>query len=163
MTDDCRELEKRLREEQAAHHQTRQGALAFAELAGQQANALHREIEDALRERDAAREALRDALKCYRGVSLDRACESCGGWGVRLYGSEATWRGGIGGAAMTRDTCDACWGSGDRERAGIDLRTMVAKLCAAREALREACDLFASDGYDLCLPARRQDLARLLA
>ena len=39
-------------------------------------------------------------------------CGECKGAGVKLYGSTSTWRGGIGGCAMTTDVCDACWGSG---------------------------------------------------
>lgn len=49
-------------------------------------------------------------------------CENCQGSGKRLYGSTSTWRGGIGGAAMTTDVCDKCWGSGDKYKLGTDLR-----------------------------------------
>ncbi len=41
-------------------------------------------------------------------------CRECGGSGYKLYGSTATWRGGIGGQAMTNDVCDYCWGSGSK-------------------------------------------------
>lgn len=40
------------------------------------------------------------------------------------YGSTATWRGGMGGAAMTRDVCDQCWGSGDKHEPWTDLRKL---------------------------------------
>ena len=40
------------------------------------------------------------------------ACAKCSGLGTRCYGSTATWRGGVGGQALTSDVCDACWGSG---------------------------------------------------
>lgn len=43
-------------------------------------------------------------------------CRECGGSGYKLYGSTATWRGGIGGQAMTNDVCDYCWGSGSNSR-----------------------------------------------
>jgi len=49
-------------------------------------------------------------------------CTKCRGSGVRIYSSTATWRGGMGGAAMTRDVCDECWGTGDQDRHGVDLR-----------------------------------------
>lgn len=52
------------------------------------------------------------------------ACRVCQGAGVRAYSSTATWRGGIGGQAITGDVCDACWGSGDRWRPGADLRKL---------------------------------------
>jgi hypothetical protein len=48
--------------------------------------------------------------RCIEG----ELCSDCAGWGVKLYGSTATWRGGIGGQAMTTDVCDVCWGSGDK-------------------------------------------------
>lgn len=44
---------------------------------------------------------------------FDKICVTCGGAGKRVYGSTSTWRGGIGGAAMTVDVCDRCWGSGE--------------------------------------------------
>lgn len=49
-----------------------------------------------------------------RGVQ--DACEDCGGFGVKVYPNTATWRGGIGGNALTNDVCDKCWGSGDQSR-----------------------------------------------
>lgn len=42
----------------------------------------------------------------------DKVCRRCNGAGIAIYGSTATWRGGIGGQAMTSDVCDQCWGSG---------------------------------------------------
>lgn len=60
-------------------------------------------------------------------------CQQCEGSGTQLYPSTATWRGGIGGAAMTYDVCDKCWGSGEQERPWTDLR----KLEAERDALIE--------------------------
>lgn len=47
---------------------------------------------------------------------IDTPCKECGGWGVKTYGSTATWRGGIGGSALTDDVCDNCWGSGDENK-----------------------------------------------
>lgn len=57
----------------------------------------------------------------YRHVG-EYPCARCTGLGRVLYGSTATWRGGIGGRAMTPDVCDKCWGSGDALRHGVDLR-----------------------------------------
>jgi hypothetical protein len=54
----------------------------------------------------------------------DYPCKLCTGTGVRTYGSTATWRGGIGGQAMTPGVCDCCWGSGDAERPWINLREL---------------------------------------
>lgn len=47
-----------------------------------------------------------------RGVQTP--CERCSGFGYRAYGSTSTWRGGIGGSAITGGVCDHCWGSGDQ-------------------------------------------------
>lgn len=41
-------------------------------------------------------------------------CPECNGSGYKTYGSTATWRGGIGGQAMTTSVCDQCWGSGSK-------------------------------------------------
>ena len=46
-----------------------------------------------------------------RGVNY--ACTRCNGLGTITYGSGSTWRGGVGGAVMTIDVCNHCWGSGD--------------------------------------------------
>lgn len=60
-----------------------------------------------------------DLLKrmlAWRGLAYREPCKECGGSGVVTYGSTATWRGGIGGSAMTEDVCDKCWGSGDADK-----------------------------------------------
>jgi len=63
-----------------------------------------------------------DRQAIYKSLILNRIgdfatpCLSCQGLGVKVYGSTATWRGGIGGSALTDDVCDHCWGSGDNER-----------------------------------------------
>lgn len=56
---------------------------------------------------------------------VDEPCKACGGAGNRAYGSTATWRGGIGGQAITSDVCDSCWGTGDAHRKGADLRVLM--------------------------------------
>lgn len=48
-------------------------------------------------------------------------CKACGGAGRIMYPSAATYRGGIGGSAMTEDVCDRCWGSGDENNPGENL------------------------------------------
>lgn len=60
------------------------------------------------------------ALLDWRGVTVP--CPICTGSGRRGYANTATWRGGAGGQMMTDDVCDACWGSGDADRPGVDLR-----------------------------------------
>ena len=57
-----------------------------------------------------------------RGV-ID-TCTKCGGTGTVVYGSTATWRGGIGGQMMTNDVCDKCWGSGDEHKHWTNLRAL---------------------------------------
>lgn len=60
-----------------------------------------------------------------RGVHTP--CDACHGLGIKVYASTATWHGGMGCAAMTHDVCDECWGSGDKNRHGMDLRKMTAE------------------------------------
>lgn len=60
----------------------------------------------------------------WRGIDGPDVCRTCDGIGKRMYGSTATWRGGMGGAMMTTDVCDACWGSGDRYHPGADQRRL---------------------------------------
>ena len=60
----------------------------------------------------------------WRQVPEDDVCPTCYGSGVSLYSSTSTWRGGIGGQAMTIDICDSCWGSGRKSRHWMDLRTL---------------------------------------
>lgn len=49
-------------------------------------------------------------------IKYQLSCIRCHGDGIRLYGSTATWRGGIGGAAMTYGVCNLCWGSGIKDK-----------------------------------------------
>lgn len=67
-----------------------------------------------------------ERLLRLRGVHPEDACPTCRGVGRRMYSNTSGWRGGIGGAAMTYDVCDACWGSGDAHRPGVDLRSLMA-------------------------------------
>src|SRR6185436_16912885 len=60
------------------------------------------------------RDGFYEEMLSRRDLTPENACLSCGGFGVRVYGSTATWRGGIGGQALTNDVCDKCWGSGHR-------------------------------------------------
>ncbi len=62
----------------------------------------------------------------WRGIPEGQACTRCHGSGGITYGSTATWRGGIGGAAMTHDVCNLCWGSGWDNRPWTNLK----KVCA---------------------------------
>lgn len=71
----------------------------------------------------------------HRGV--EEACKKCGGSGKVMYGSTSTWRGGIGGSAMTSGVCDSCWGSGCLLRKGTDLRQLEAQLRGANAQVRE--------------------------
>jgi DnaJ-class molecular chaperone len=58
--------------------------------------------------------------------SVEVPCQKCHGSGVSRYGSTSTWQGGAGGAEMTTDVCDQCWGTGDERRTGADLRELTA-------------------------------------
>lgn len=82
-----------------------------------------------------------DHFLFWRGIrSEEDACETCQGSGLRVYSSTATWHGGIGGAAMTRDVCDKCWGSGDKTRPGLNQREWFYR--RDREVAERAATLF---------------------
>lgn len=79
-----------------------------------------------------------------RWRDVEDPCSRCHGTGRIIYGCGATWRGGAGAACIERDVCDACWGSGDRFRSGVNLRQLrdeeskrVAE--AAVDALARSC------------------------
>ena len=58
----------------------------------------------------------------YRGIT--KPCAACMGAGARAYGDTSTWRRRTGGAVITHDVCDACWGSGDATKPWTDLRAV---------------------------------------
>lgn len=62
----------------------------------------------------------------WRGVRGE-PCERCGGRGSYLYGSGATWIGGMGTAAMTLGICDSCWGSGEKDNPWENLQTLLTR------------------------------------
>lgn len=84
-----------------------------------------------LAKRDA--DDINDRFLEWRGV--ETACKDCGGAGRKAYGGTSTWRGGIGGQAITSDVCDLCWGTGDANRKGADLRKLT-RTDAALAAVR---------------------------
>ncbi len=57
-------------------------------------------------------------------VRREDPCPRCNGQGSIYYSSTATWRGGMGGASMTHDVCDICWGSGEQHDPWTDLRKL---------------------------------------
>lgn len=65
----------------------------------------------------------RDLLD-WRGIETQ--CDRCSGSGRIVYGSTSTWRGGIGGQAMTGDVCNKCWGSGDEGHPWTNLKRVAA-------------------------------------
>jgi len=67
---------------------------------------------------------------------IETACKACGGSGVCAYGDTGTWhRGGMAGQVVTSDICDECWGTGDADRKGVDMKKLQA-LVAANAALK---------------------------
>ena len=85
--------------------------------------------------------------RCYqemlaaRGIDFpDDACPRCKGTGVRLYPDTTTWRGGVGGQIVTRDVCDKCWGSGDRNVKWADLRKLEAELARLKGSTFRPCE-----------------------
>lgn len=72
-------------------------------------------------------------LSAIEARGVEYPCPRCGGLGVRCYGSTSTWRGGIGGQMVTQDVCCECWGTGDQDRKGADLRKLEAEARKKRD------------------------------
>lgn len=69
----------------------------------------------------------------WRGIEHPHlACPTCEGSGIKVYPTTSTWRDRPGGATATVDVCDTCWGTGRRDRTGVDLRAM-AEILAGRD------------------------------
>ncbi len=75
-----------------------------------------REILQLRQKHKALREEyfLVSASSRFHEIEQGDFCPECNGSGYKLYGSTATWRGGVGGQAMTTSVCDKCWGSGSK-------------------------------------------------
>jgi len=86
---------------------------------------VHDYIEEARQNNDMQAQYYFDFLD-RRGVRY--LCETCQGLGTRIYANTSTWRYGIGGAMITTDICDKCWGSGDKYRKGVNLKELYSKL-----------------------------------
>lgn len=87
---------------------------------------------------------------------VDAICPRCQGDGQRAYSSTSTWRGGMGGASISYDVCDACWGTGDAQNPGCDLRLLRDQ--ADAEATRRAAKLLEDAmgaGLGTLAPAQR--------
>lgn len=97
-------------------------------------------LEDNLRDLlEAAKEDAYKRLLRHRGV--ETPCLTCRGLGTHSYGSGATWRGGMRTASFTTDVCDTCWGTGDAQRFGVNLRELEATRAAWEDT--EAVQYFA--------------------
>ena len=85
------------------------------------------------------------ALAHYRaGV----ACPACQGHGRRTYGDTSTWRGGIGGQAITEGVCDKCWGSGRTDETGVDQRKMAGSFAAERALADRLAEQLKASQFD---------------
>jgi hypothetical protein len=89
-------------------------------------------------------DALSEVLR-LRGV--EAPCEACHGMGAMWYPNTSTWRYTAGGGS-TRDVCDSCWGTGDADRQGVNLRKMAAEE-DARVAARSVVLLGESVGVEM--------------
>lgn len=95
------------------------------------------------------------ALAQERGV--EHPCKHCAGTGTQTYGNTSTWRGGVGGQALTTGPCDKCWGSGDAHRAWPSHRQLTA-LSAPHDLLAAAIEHSAdlSCGSSCCTHSRHR-------
>lgn len=100
---------------------------------------------------------MRERFLQWRGIQPDDACVRCDGAGRISYSNTSTWRHGIGGQAITPGVCDACWGSGDRRRPGVDLRKMIDTAGAKDARMLRICEAVdALDKNDASVDALRR-------
>lgn len=71
----------------------------------------------------------------WRGIEPGEECPHCQGCGKLTYGSTATWRGGVGGRALTVGICSFCWGSGDRNKPWTNLKAEADRWTRAFELI----------------------------
>lgn len=111
------------------------------------------DLDEARRERDDAQAEV-ERLRAACSMTTN-PCPRCGGDGRRIYGSTATWHGGIGGQMLTVDVCDGCWGTGDAVRKGVDLRKMTRAWEHLRKEVERAAEILDIDvdTFVLCGPA----------
>jgi hypothetical protein len=84
-----------------------------------------------------------------RDIEDFQICPKCKGYGTTMYPNTSGWRRSAGGAMMTTDVCDQCWGSGNKDRPWNDLRKMqdtIERRIAERavDALARSCAANAS-------------------
>ena len=110
------------------------------------------------------RQELFAAFVKYRGV--ETPCEVCAGLGVRSYDNSSTWSHGVGCASMTTDVCDQCWGTGDAQRHGVNLRGLTAERIRELEAenarLRERMEIVLGAGPSTSIAVSVFDKAQKL-
>lgn len=112
-------------------------------------------------ERMGERERCFQDFLIYRDI--ETPCTVCSGFGVRGYGSTATWHGGCGGATCTSDICDHCWGSGDEFRHGVDLRALYHdRTHQTEEAALRLVEAQIPTGLSVCVKAL-DELERVMA
>ncbi len=73
----------------------------------------------------------------WRGIAPENACLACGGTGKKTYANTTTWLGGIGGQALTIGVCDKCWGTGDTQTIGADLRKLYYDIKELKSEIKE--------------------------
>jgi len=66
----------------------------------------------------------REKAKFLEWRGIKNPCPACHGSGILAYPDTAGWRGGPGWDIITNDVCHQCWGSGDRNRTGANLRIL---------------------------------------
>lgn len=91
-------------------------------------------------------------LQAFRRIeNKESVCEECEGSGKALYPTMSTWRYDVGAPLQTWDVCDICWGSGDENAPGEDLRTLHDWHACAKDALasiQNCCRMALREGSD---------------
>lgn len=89
---------------------------------------------------------------------IETSCPRCGGFGVCAYGNTSTWHGGIGGNMICNDICSTCWGSGDKNKPWLDLRTLKNE---RQNWEKDQCLQYLADRLGCGLPSLRTRVQQL--
>ena len=99
--------------------------------------------------------------ECFRELwrlrGVENPCHECNGLGIKAYGSTATWHGGIGGQVVTGGICDHCWGTGDEDRHGLNLKKWLPLIEKAKGVDKTECIHLIEGMWSVCGGLSRRD------
>jgi len=103
-----------------------------------------------------------DEIRAYKRVlkrrGVDVPCEKCKGLGTFGYGSGSTYHGGMGVASIKFDVCNQCWGTGDKNKIGTNIKELET---AQHQWEKEECVRYLSYSLGVTLPSMTKAIGEL--